>query len=461
MRKRTGEEKLENQSLAGDFTTGSIPKKLIKFMLPILGALILQAMYGAVDLLIVGQFGTDAGISGVATGSNVINLVTFICVAMTMGVTVIIGQHLGEERPEKISETIGGAIWFFAISAVAIAILLLIFAPQCAMLLNAPEEAFDLTVQYVRICGVGMIFVVAYNFISAVFRGLGNSKFPLLFVFIACCANIVGDLLFVAVFDMNVAGAALATIMAQAISVLLSLIIIKKQKLPFHFRPKDIRYNAEVPAFLKVGAPIAFQELITNGSFLVILAIVNQLGLDASSGYGIAQKIVSFVLLIPSALMQSMSAFVAQNVGAGLENRSRKAMLMGMLFGVLIGVPVFLFNYFAGDLPAQLFTGNAAFVAQAADYLRGFSPEAILTAFVFSFIGYFSGHGKTIPVMLQGVTASLCFRIPLTYLFSLAETPSLVTIGTAAPLASVYGILFFGLWFLVFTRKMKKQAEVL
>ena len=442
---------MEEKVLAGDFTQGNIANKLIRFMIPILGALVLQAMYGAVDLLVVGQFGTDAGISAVSTGSNVINLVTFVISELTMGVTVLIGRYLGENRNERI-----GAIVFFAIMAAVLMVLLLAFAPQFASWLNAPKEAYDLTVTYIRICGAGILFVVAYNVISGIFRGLGNSRLPLIFVAIACVVNIVGDLVFVAVFKMNVAGAALATILAQLVSVVMSLAIIKKQQFPFHFSKKDICFSSEIRNFLKVGFPIALQEFLTNISFLILCAIINGMGLEASSGYGIAQKVVSFIMLIPSSLMQSMSAFVAQNVGAGKEDRARKAMRTGMLLGVCIGVFVSALSFFRGDIPSALFTGNQAFIAKSAEYLKGFAPEAILTCLVFSYIGYFNGHGKTIPVMVQGISASFLVRVPLSYLFSIQKGATLTTIGYAVPLASVYGIIFFTICYLVFLRKMKK-----
>ena len=452
---------MEEKVLAGDFTQGNIANKLIRFMIPILGALVLQAMYGAVDLLVVGQFGTDAGISAVSTGSNVINLVTFVISELTMGVTVLIGRYLGENRNERIGKVIGGAIVFFAIMAAVLMVLLLAFAPQFASWLNAPKEAYDLTVTYIRICGAGILFVVAYNVISGIFRGLGNSRLPLIFVAIACVVNIVGDLVFVAVFKMNVAGAALiafsvATILAQLVSVVMSLAIIKKQQFPFHFSKKDICFSSEIRNFLKVGFPIALQEFLTNISFLILCAIINGMGLEASSGYGIAQKVVSFIMLIPSSLMQSMSAFVAQNVGAGKEDRARKAMRTGMLLGVCIGVFVSALSFFRGDIPSALFTGNQAFIAKSAEYLKGFAPEAILTCLVFSYIGYFNGHGKTIPVMVQGISASFLVRVPLSYLFSIQKGATLTTIGYAVPLASVYGIIFFTICYLVFLRKMKK-----
>ena len=447
----------ETKQLSDDFTQGSILAKLVKFMLPILGALILQAMYGAVDMLVVGQFGTSAGISAVSTGSSIINLVTFVITSLTMGITVLIGRYLGERNNERIGNVVGGTICFFAVfTAVAMA-LLLIGAPLFARLLNAPTEAFDLTVQYVRICGGGIVFVVAYNVISGIFRGLGNSRLPLVFVAIACVVNIVGDMIFIAGFHMDVAGAALATILAQAVSVVLSLLIIRRQQLPFHFSRKNICFNREISIFLQLGFPLALQEILTNMSFLILCAIVNNIGLEASSGYGIAQKVISFVMLIPSSLMQSMSAFVAQNVGAGKEDRARRATFTGMALGAAIGVLVALVSFFRGDIPASLFTPNEAYIIQAAEYLKGFSVEAVLTCVVFSYIGYFNGHGMSLPVMLQGISASFLVRVPLSYLFSIQPGAGLFRIGLAVPAASVYGIVFFTVCYLWYTHRKKSE----
>lgn len=450
----------KTKTIADDFTQGGIAGKLIRFMIPVLGALILQAMYGAVDLLVVGQFGTSAGISAVSTGSNIVNLITFVISSLTMGVTVLISRYLGERSEQRIGNVIGGAICFFAAFAVFMMVIMLCFAPQFAGWMRAPEEAYALTVDYIRVCGGGIAFVIAYNVISGIFRGLGNSRLPLIFVLIACIVNIIGDLVFVAGFHMDVVGAALATILAQAISVVLSLFIIRRQKLPFTISRKQIRFNPEIAVFLKLGAPLALQELLTNLSFLILCAIINNMGLEASSGYGIAQKIVTFVMLIPSALMQSMSAFVAQNVGAGKEKRARSATYTGMAIGMAIGVFIFLMAWFKGEIPAALFTSNPVYIERAAEYLRGFSPEAVLTCVVFSFIGYFNGHSKPIPVMLQGITASFLVRVPLSYLFSLKEGATLVDIGIAVPIASVYGIIFFSICYFITIRNMRKKEQM-
>lgn len=424
-----------------DFTQGSIPKKLIGFMMPILGALILQAMYGAVDLLIVGQFGTTAGISGVSTGSSIMNLVTFITCALTTGVTVLMGQHIGENHPERNSRLIGNSSFFYIVTSLIVTVILLVFARPIAVLMQAPREALDLTVLYIRICGAGFLFIVFYNYIAAIFRGLGDSNMPLLFVAIACVANIIGDYVLVAVFHMNVAGAAIATVGAQAISVILSLIIISRKSKSFELKPSDFRWGPDIAAFVKIGFPLALQELLTNITFLAICAFINRLGLEASSGYGIAQKIQAFIMLVPAALLQSMASFVAQNVGAQKEDRARNAMLCGMAIGAGIGVVIGLLILFKGDMVASIFTNDPGVITRAFEFLRGFSPEAVVTCILFSFMGYFNGHSRSLFVMLQGLAQSLLVRLPFSYFMSIQPNASLTNIGLAAPIATVFGIL--------------------
>lgn len=439
-----------------NFTEGSIIKKLLMFMIPILGALILQAMYGAVDLLIVGWFGTNAGISAVSTGSNIVNLVVFTISGLTMGITVLISRYIGEGKENEISKVLGGVIAFFFVLSIFIAIAMLIFAPQLAFLMQAPTEALDLTILYVRICGGGILFIIAYNVISAIFRGLGDSSSPLMFVAIACVVNIVGDYVFVAILHMNVIGAALATIIAQAVSVILSLFIIRNKELPFTFTLKDISLNSEVAKFIQLGAPIALQEALTNLSFLALCAFVNSLGLDASSGYGVAQKITSFVLLVPSSLMQSMSSFVAQNVGAKKEKRALHAMIIGMTIGACIGLFIFVLTIFKGDLLASIFTSNEAVIQRAYEYLKGFALESIVTSFLFSYMGYFNGHGKTVFVMVQGLAQSFIIRLPMSYIMSIQPNASLTNIGLAAPTATIFGIILCTIYFLKIKNKIIK-----
>ena len=443
-------------STATDFTEGRIFPKLIKFMLPILGALVLQAMYGAVDILVVGQFGTSDGISAVSTGSNLVNMVTFTAAGFTMGVTILMGRYIGEKRQDRLGRVIGGAICFFLVLSLVITAVMLTFARQLAQMMQAPAEALDSTVTYVMICGGGILFIMAYNFISSIFRGLGNSKLPLIFVGIACAVNVVGDLLFVAVFKMNVAGAALATVMAQAVSVVLSILIIRKQKLPFTLKREDIRFNEEVPRIIKVGAPIAVQELLTQLSFLALCAFINKLGIAQSSGYGVANKLVAFIMLVPSSLMQSLASF-----GAGKEKRACQTMLCGMAIGCTVGVVISLLAVFAGDYMSMIFTPEPAYIKQSAAYLLGFSLEPIVTSILFSFIGYFNGHSQTLFVMIQGLSQTFLVRLPMSYIMSIQPDASLTMIGLAAPSATIFGIILNLVYFIWYSKKLRRTQPEL
>ena len=307
--------------------------------------------------------------------------------------------------------------------------------------MQAPEEAIELTILYIRICGAGFIFVVFYNLISCIFRGVGNSNLPLLFVGIACVVNIILDLILIAGFKMNVAGAAIATVVAQAISVVLSLVIIRKQELPFEFHSNFIRLGSEIKAMLAIGTPLALQDCLTNLSFLALCAFVNRLGLDASSGYGVAQKIQSFVMLIPAALMQCMASFVAQNVGAGKEDRAKKGMKYGMLLGSVIGVFIGALAFLKGDVMAAVFTNDAQVILRAFEYLKGFALEAVITCILFSYLGYFNGHSKSMFVMAQGLIQSFLIRLPMSYIMSIQPDASLTGIALAAPAATLVGII--------------------
>lgn len=441
--------------MKSDFTQGSILKKLVAFMLPVLGALVLQAAYGAVDLLVVGRFGTTSGLSAVSTGSQVLNLVTFVVTQLAMGVTVLIARYLGEKRPEQIGSLIGGSTVVFTIITAVLFVALVFFAEPISRLVQAPAEALDLTTGYVRICGGGIFFIVAYNLLSAIFRGLGDSKSPLMFVAVACVVNIVGDLLLVAVFHMDAAGAALATVFAQAISVVFALMLLKKRGLPFKITKRDFRITPQCRRALKIGLPLALQECLTQGSFLALCAFVNRLGLLASSGYGVANKIVNFAMLVPSALMQSMASFVSQNVGAGNEQRARKSMFTGMGVGMVIGVIVFALVMFKGDVLTSLFTTDPDVIQNGFDYLKGFAAETILTAVLFSMIGYFNGHNNTVWVMAQGLIQTLIVRLPMSYIMSIQPNASLTSIGLAAPTATLFGIVLNVIYYM----RTKKRED--
>lgn len=438
------------------FLEGSVLLGLVKFALPVLAALVLQAAYGAVDLLVVGKFGDATGISAVGTGSTFMNMVTFVITSLAMGATVVIGQHIGEEKPEEAGNAVGTTIILFAVLGVVLTVLMEVLAGQIAGILKVPAESFDQTVTYLRICSGGILVIIAYNVLSGILRGVGNANLPLLFVAIACVVNIFGDLLLVGVFHMDVAGAAIATVAAQLVSVVCSLGVLAKYKLPIRFSAKQCRvYGREMRKILNIGVPIALQEAMVQVSFLVVNGIVNNMGLMPSAGYGIAQKITSFIMLVPSAVMQTVSAFVAQNIGAGQKERAKQGYVTAMITGCIVGIFTFSLGFFGGSWLSSFFSNDAEAIVQSAAYLRGFSADCILTCILFGSIGFFNGQGESIPVMLQGISSAFLIRIPVSVFMSRLPGASLTLVGLATPITTVYGIIFF----MVCLRLRSKKQE--
>ncbi|MFR8349398.1 MAG: MATE family efflux transporter [Clostridium sp.] len=380
------------------FTEGKILQPLILFAMPVLFALFLQAMYGAVDLLVVGKFASSADVSAVSTGSQIMMTLTNLISCFAMGTTVLLGQLIGCGKKEEGGKAVGTAMVMFAGIALVMTVLLVCFAPQISSIMHAPKEAFDKTAAYVRICGCGMIVIVAYNLIGCIFRGIGDSKMPLFTVAIACVCNIAGDLVLCAGFHMGTTGAACATVFAQVVSVVVSFGFIRKKQLPFVFKKENVRIHKDLlKKMAGLGAPIALQDLLVSISFLIILAIVNSMGVTASAGVEVAEKVCAFIMLISSAFMQSMSAFVAQNYGAGRMDRAKKAL--------------------------------------------------------------YNGIGQTKFVMLQGIAGAFGVRVPVSYLMSIRPDTSLFKIGLATPMSSVVQLLLC-LGFMVILNRRARKGEI-
>lgn len=440
-----------------DFTKGKILSPLLRFAMPVLLALFLQALYGAVDLLIVGKYAATQDISAVATGTQVMFSITGVLVGLSTGITVLVGQKIGEGKPEVAGNVIGSGIALFGIITVVATALFVGCANPISALMQAPKTAFYQTVDYVRICSAGTVFIIGYNVLGSIFRGIGDSKMPLITVSIACVVNIFGDLLLVKVFSLGAAGAAIATVFAQAVSVFLSLIIIKFRKLPFVFTKECISFNKlHIGRILKIGTPIALQDLLVSFSFLVIMAIINSIGVNQSAGVGVAEKLCAFILLIPSAFSQSMSSFVAQNTGAEKPERSNKALWYGICVSVCAGFLLGYLAFFHGDLLSSVFANDKTVIGYSSSYLKAYAFDAVLTSFLFCFIGYFCGRGNTTFVMLQGLIGAFCVRIPISYFVSRIEGIELFYIGLATPISTVVQIIICLTYYFVMTNRDKK-----
>ena len=417
---------------------GSIFWALTRFAVPILCSLILQALYGAVDLWMVSQFAANADVSAVSTGGQTMLIVNGIVTGLSMGITILLGQAVGEGNDQQGARIIGTGTWIFSVLAAVLTLILLVGAPSLTHALHAPAEAYDQTVHYMMICGVGTVFVVGFNVLNGIFCGLGDSKTPLYFVVIACVANIIGDYVLIAVVDLGAEGAALATIAAQAVSVAFALVLIKR-RLPFAVYSSHFGLDASLAwSIVKLGLPVALLRMTNELSYLVILGFVNTLGVVASGGVGIAEKLVMFILLIPTAYMSAVSAFVAQNTGAAQHDRARRTLWVGMATAAVIGGGMAYLSFFHGDALSHLFTGDAAVIAASAEFLKATALECFILSLAYCYDGYFNGIEKTTFVMVQGIIAALCVRIPYAYYASIQPTPSLFNIGLSTALAAAF-----------------------
>ena len=435
-----------------DFTHGGIAGPLIRFAIPVLAALFLQAMYGAVDLMVVGQFADKADVSAVATGAHIMMTLTNLVASLAMGATILLGQQIGEGNAERGGATIGACIALFGSMGLALTLITVPGAGLLATLMQAP--AHDLTAAYVRICGTGMLVIIAYNLIGSVFRGIGDSMTPLVTVAIACAVNIAGDLLLVAVCHMGAAGAAIATVAAQAVSVAISLMLVRKKPLPFRLERQHIRFDRPLVAqVLRLGLPIALSDLLVSISFLVIQAIVNALGVVPSAGVGVAEKVCAFIMLVPSAFSQSMSAFVAQNAGAGKYDRAVRSLYCGIGLSLAVGAVMSWMSIGHGQLLAGIFSNDPEVVVAAADYLKAYGIDCLLTPIFFCAIGFFNGLGRTRFVMAQGIVSAFCVRVPVSYLMSRRVPVSLFWIGMATPFSSMLQIAMCTWYFLALRRQ--------
>lgn len=308
---------------------------------------------------------------------------------------------------------------------------------------------------------MGTVFITAYNVLGAIFRGIGDSKTPLLTVAVACVINIFGDLLLVAGFGMGAAGAAIATVSAQAISVVFSLYFIRRKKLPFVFSKEYIRFDGpSLKKILLVGVPIALQEMLVQFSFLFIQVVVNSMGVAESAAVGVAEKVCVFLMLVGSAYMQSISAFVAQNNGAGKFDRSRKALFYGIETALVAGAIMGILAFFGGSMLASIFTSEAPVIAYAHSYLKAYSIDCLLTAILFCFVGYFNGCGRTVFVMVQGVVGAFCVRIPAVFFMSQMEGATLFHIGLGTPISSVAQIILCVLAYRYYLAKQKQTDKL-
>ena len=443
-----------------DLTSGSVWKNIVYFSLPYLLSYFLQTLYGLADLFIVGQFDGVASTTAVSIGSQVMHMLTVMIVGLAMGTTVNIGRAVGARDSQKASKVVGNTTVLFVGVSVVLAVVLLVLVQPIVRVMSTPAEAVEGTVRYLTICFIGIPFITAYNVIASIFRGLGDSKSPMYFIAVACVANIALDYLFIGALHMGPAGAALGTTLSQTISVAVSLLVILKKKTGISVKRADFRLErVTMGQVLKIGVPIAAQDGFIQVAFIIITIIANRRGLSVAAAVGIVEKIISFLFLVPSSMLSTVSALGAQNMGAGKYERAdqilRYAMGIAVGFGLIVSL---LIQIIAGPV-VGLFTTDATVILLGAQYIRGYIWDCIFAGVHFSFSGYFCAYGKSEISFVHNLIAILCVRIPGVYLTSKIFPDTLFPMGLATATGSLLSVIICMIAFGWLKRKEKQERK--
>lgn len=439
-----------------NLTTGSILKNMLYFSLPYLLSYFLQTLYGMADLFIVGQFDGVASTTAVSVGSQVMHMLTVMIVGLAMGTTVTIGQAVGARNRDKAAKTIGNTVILFMIVAVVMMAVLLLLVHPIVSVMSTPKEAVAGTVSYLTICFIGIPCITAYNIISSIFRGLGDSKSPMYFIAIACAANIGFDYIFMGAMHLGPAGAALGTTLAQALSVVIALCVIKRRGIGVPVHRTDFRPQKEAMGqIVRIGVPIALQDGLIQIAFIVITVIANRRGLNDAAAVGIVEKIISFLFLVPSSMLSTVSALGAQNIGAGKPERAIQTLRYSIGITVGFGVIISMIIQIAAAPVVGMFTADATVVLLGAQYIRGYIWDCIFAGIHFSFSGYFCACGRSELSFIHNITAIVLVRIPGVYMTSKMFPDTLFPMGLATAAGSLTSVIICLIAFSVLQRRKK------
>ena len=440
-----------------ELTSGSVMKNLLFFSLPYLLSFFLQTLYGMADLLIIGQFGGVADTTAVSVGSQVMHMLTVMIVGLAMGATVNIGQAIGGRDNRRAALFTGNTVTLFMGISVTLTLLLLILRSAIVSAVSTPADAAAGTGDYLTICFIGIPFITAYNIISAVFRGMGDSKSPMYFIAAACAANIALDYLFIGALGMGPAGAALGTVLSQAISVIISLIVIKRRSTGLALTKADIRPNKQIIGkILKIGIPVAMQDGFIQIAFMVITVIANRRGLNDAAAVGIVEKIIGFLFLVPSSVLSAVSALGAQNIGAQKPERARKTLLYAIFIAAGFGGTAAVIMQFLSSGAVSLFTDSAVVTRLGGEYLRGYAWDCLFAGIHFAFSGYFCACGKSGISFMHNMIAILLVRIPGAYFMSSMFPGTLYPMGLATAAGSLLSAIICAAAFIILIKKEKK-----
>lgn len=418
-------------------TEGNVAKTLLRFAVPFLIANILQSLYGAVDLFVVGRYGTAESVAAVSTGTQVTQIVTSLVSGLTLGSTIVIGNYMGQKRFDRVKQTIGTTLTVFGVVALLLTAAMLVLEAPLLTVLSTPEESFALTMQYVAICACGNLFICGYNAISAILRGCGDSKRPMVFVGIACVINIVLDFVFVKDLHMDVSGTAWATVISQGVSMVIAIVYLKRKQFIFDFRLSGFRpVGSIVKELARVGIPISFQEAAVRVSFLYLMTVMNRCGVYAAAVVGIGSKYDVFAMLSATSMANALAAITAQNMGAGKPERARKSLWYGMGFALFVSCLFWLWAQWNPESMISAFSRDEHVIRAGVPFFRSCSYDYILVTHVFCLNGYLNGRQKTLWTMVSCTSGALLLRIPMVYFFGKYFSDNLGMLGKIAPTVS-------------------------
>lgn len=439
-----------------NLTKGSVLKNIVLFSLPYLLSYFLQTLYGMADLFIVGQFEGVESITAVSVGSQVMHMLTVMIVGLAMGSTVMIGKFIGADKKEETSAAVGNTVVLFMGVATVLTIGLLMLVHPVVRVMSTPQEAVSDTVRYLTICFMGIPFITAYNIISSIFRGMGDSKSPMYFIGIACGVNIFLDYLFIGGMSLGASGAALGTVLSQTISVITALLVIRRKKTgisikKYHLKP----CSAVMGQILKIGIPVALQDGFIQIAFIVITIIANKRGLNDAAAVGIVEKLIGIVFLVPSTMLSAVSAISAQNIGAGKQERAVRTLKYAVMIAVGFGFTVAVITQFVSVPVVKIFTEDAAVAVMGGQYLRSYIWDCMLAGVHFCFSGYFCACGKSGISFIHNSLSIILARIPGAYLASLYFPNNLYPMGLAAPAGSILSDVICVIAFVYLNKKRK------
>lgn len=441
-----------------NLTDGNVFRVLLVFSVPFFISYFLQTVYGLADLFIIGQFNGADVITAVSVGSQVMHMITVFIVGLSMGSTVMISRAVGARAPEKTAKAIGNTVTLFMVVSVVFTVVLLLLVNPIVSLMSTPPESVEQTRTYLRICFFGIPFITAYNVLGSVFRGLGDSRSPMYFIAAACGINILLDFVFIGLLGMTAAGAALATVIAQTVSVIIAFAVIRKRGLGLSLGKDDFRLDVRTAgSILKIGVPVSLQDGFIQISFLIITVIANQRGVEVAAAVGIVEKIISVLFLVPSSMLSSISAIAAQNIGAELHLRGRQTLYYGIGLCVGYGAMLAVLFQFFQEPAVALFTDDPSVILFGGQYLKAYAIDCMLAGVHFCFSGFFCAYGMSVISFLHNAVSVILIRVPGSYLAAKLFPATLYPMGLAAPAGSLLSILICSAVYVWFLRKQQNE----